>query len=191
MDDLYIDKICNGDTSAFSYLVKEYKAMAYSIAISVVKNEFIAQDVVQDAFVKAFHGLHRFERNCKFSTWFYRIVVNEALMRLKKLKNEIVVFNAEYDAELPDESILLTLKEEEQSYIINEALLKIPANESLALRLFYLQEESIREVSQITGWSESNTKVILHRARKNMLIALTLIMKLEFNERYGKLPLRQ
>jgi RNA polymerase sigma-70 factor (ECF subfamily) len=155
--------------------------MAFSVAMSVIKDEFIAQEVVQDSFVKAFGALKSFNRQSKFSTWFYRIVVNEALTRLKKLKREIISFTADYEADIPDESFLASLKDEEQTYLINEALKKLIPNESLALRLFYLQEESIKEVCEITGWSESNTKVTLHRARKNMFTVLSRVMKIEFN----------
>ncbi|MEJ7693914.1 sigma-70 family RNA polymerase sigma factor [Daejeonella sp.] len=181
MDDIYIEKVRSGDREAFRYFLKEYKDMAFSVAMSVVKDEFIAQELVQDSFVKAFNGLASFKKQSKFSTWFYRIVVNEALTRLKKLKREIVSFNADYDNEIADESVLESLKHEEQVYLINEALKKLPSNESLALRLFYLQEESIKEVCEITGWSESSTKVLLHRGRKNMFIVLSKLMRTEFN----------
>jgi RNA polymerase sigma-70 factor (ECF subfamily) len=180
MEDLYIRKVCEGDTDAFRYFVKEYKDMAFSIAVSVVKDEFIAEEVVQDAFLKAFKGLKSFNRRSKFSTWFYRIVTNEALMQLKKMKKEIVIQHSEYDNDVEDEGLLLSLQEHEQAYLINEALKKIPPKESLVLRLFYLQEESIKEVCEITGWTEANAKVMLHRARKHMLTALNEIMESEF-----------
>ncbi|MDP9230321.1 MAG: sigma-70 family RNA polymerase sigma factor [Bacteroidota bacterium] len=180
MDDIYIRKVCEGNEEAFRYFLKEYKDMAFTVAVSVVKDEFIAQEVVQDAFVKAYNGLKSFNKKSTFRTWFYRIVINEAFMRLKKLKKEIVSFTNEYKNEVADESRLLSLHEEEQTYLINKALKKLSPKESLALRLFYLQEESIKEVCEITGWSEANTKVILHRARKNMFIAFSQLMRTEF-----------
>jgi RNA polymerase sigma factor (sigma-70 family) len=174
MDDEYIRRVCNGDGEAFRYFVSKYKDMAFSIAISVVKDQFQAEEVVQDAFLSAYNGLGSFRKNARFSTWFYRIVVNQALRKLKKIKREIVSFDggSGSDNEAAEESWALSLKEEEQDYFINRALERLPPKESLALRLFYLQEESIREICQITGWSESNAKVILFRARNHMLIAL-------------------
>lgn len=180
MDEIYINKVCQGDEDAFRYFLREYKDMAFTVAVSVVKDEFIAQEVVQDAFIKAFKGLKSFNKKSTFRTWFYRIVVNEDFMCLKKLKKEIVWFGDDYKNDVPDESVLLCLQEEEQTYLINAALKKLPPKESLALRLFYLQEESIKEVCEITGWSEANTKVILQRARKNMFIAFTEIINSEF-----------
>lgn len=153
--------------------------MAFSVAISVVKDEFAAEEVVQEAFIKAFNGLRAFKGRSKFSTWFYRIVVNEALEHLRKSKRELISFNAEYMSDVADDSILESLQEEEQIYLINEALKKLAPKESLVLRLFYLEEENIKTVCDITGWSKANTKVMLHRARKSMLIVLNRLMKAE------------
>ena len=127
--------------------------------------------------MKAFKNIGSFSKKSTFSTWFYRIVMNEALMRLIKLKKEIIDYTDINDDDISDENAILSLKEDEQTYLINEALQKLSSRESLALRLFYLQEESVKEVCEITGWSEANTKIILHRARKNMFLVLTQLMK--------------
>jgi RNA polymerase sigma-70 factor (ECF subfamily) len=179
MDEFYIRKVCEGDTEAFRYFVKEYQDMAFSIAVSVVKDPFLAEEVVQDAFLKAFNGLRGFNKRSKFSTWFYRIVINEAFMRLKKIKKEIVSFCGEYEKDVGDEGLFLSVQEEEQTWLLNKALEKLAPKESLALRLFYLQEEDIKGVCDLTGWSESNAKVILFRARKNMFAVLKEMMKSE------------
>ncbi|WP_316791174.1 sigma-70 family RNA polymerase sigma factor [Pedobacter frigoris] len=178
MDDIYVRKVCAGDTEAFRYFVTQYKTMSITLAVSIVKDEFVAEEVVQDAFISAFRAINSFKFKSKFSSWFYRIVVNEAFMHLKKMKKEIVDFRQDYDEQIPDESEILTLAQDEQTHLINEALKLLPARESVVLRLFYLEEESIREVASITGWSESNVKVILHRARKNMHIAIGHLLKM-------------
>ena len=176
MDDVFIKKVCAGDQDAFRYFVSKYKDMGFTVALSVVKDAFIAQEVVQDAFVKAYKNLSSFGNRSSFRTWFYRIVVNEALMRLKKEKQELVIYTDVLSDEVADEITLSGLKEEEQIHLINKALERLPPKESLALRLFYLQEESIKEVCEVTGWTESNTKVLLHRARKNMFKIMNQLM---------------
>jgi len=178
MDDVYVEKVCQGDTDAFRYFLKKYKDMAFSLSVSIVKDEFIAEEVVQDSFVKAFNGMRSFNATSTFRTWFYRIVLNEAFQRRKKIKKDFLEFKPDYNDEIKDESILLELDKDEQIYNINEALKMLPDRESVVLRLFYLEEESIKDVCEITGWTESNTKVILHRARKSMLHALNKLMKL-------------
>ena len=178
MDDVYVEKVCQGDTDAFRYFLKKYKDMAFSLSVSILKDEFIAEEVVQDSFVKAFNGMRSFNATSTFRTWFYRIVLNEAFQRRKKFKKDFLEFQPDYNEEIADESILLALDNDEKIYNINEALKMLPGRESVVLRLFYLEEESIKDVCEITGWSESNTKVILYRARKNMLHALNKLMKL-------------
>ena len=177
MDDVYVKKVCQGDTEAFRYFLKTYKDMAFSLAVSILKDEFLADEVVQESFIKAFNGMKTFNSNSTFRTWFYRIVLNEAFQRRKKIKREFLEFQPEYKEEIMDESVLITLHKDEQIYYINEALKMLPDRESVVLRLFYLEEESIKDVCEITGWSESNTKVILHRARKSMFAALNKIRK--------------
>ena len=73
-----------GDLEAFSELVKRYDRNVFRIAQHITHNEEDAQDVVQDAFLKAYQNLEQFQGNSKFYTWLVRIAVNEALMRLRK-----------------------------------------------------------------------------------------------------------
>lgn len=178
MDDVYVEKVCQGDTESFRYFLKKYKDMAFSLSVSILKDEFIAEEVVQESFIKAFNGIKSFNSKSSFRTWFYRIVLNETFQRRKKIKREFLEFQPDYNEEIVDESILLALDKDEQIHNINEALKMLPDRESVVLRLFYLEEESIKDVCEITGWSESNTKVILHRARKSMLYALNKLIKL-------------
>lgn len=167
MEDTYIDSVLSGNVEAFSYFIKTYKNMAFNISLSIVKDEQYAEEVTQDAFMKAFNGLKKFNKSATFKSWFYRIVVNESFLRLRSLKKRqsFVSIEEQSDAILEDhfEDISDTHIEK-----INEALALLDSKESLALELFYLQELSINDITAITGWSKSNTKVILHRARKNI-----------------------
>lgn len=178
MDDLYIKKVLKGDTEAFRYFVSQHKNMAFTISMSIVKNEFTAAEVVQESFVKAFQNLKKFKGNSKFSTWFYRIVINESLKLVRKKDEKYLNVESQFSDYLQnDPSVLTQIKEDERRFYINEILNRLPANESLVLRLFYLNENSIAEICEMTGWSESKVKVTLHRARKNMEIHLLKRLK--------------
>ena len=178
MEELYIKKVIEGDEHGYRYFIQRYQDMAFSIAISVVKDEFIAEEVTQEAFMKAFEKMHTFKKHSKFSTWFYRIIVNIAFRRLdkeKKWKNEPLV--AVEDS--VDESKFDTLEADERKFYINETLKLMSANESLALRLFYLEELSLNEIKDVTGWSNSKIKVVIHRARKSFYSYLNSLLKEE------------
>lgn len=169
MDDIYIQKVLDGNQDAFRFLIKKYKNLSYSYAMSVVKDEFIAQEVLQVSFIKAYTKLNTFKRNAKFSTWLYRIVVNEAFKVLNKRKKDFVVYEeTTQNLDGGTDEMILKTDLDYQKYYINEALKKLGAKESLALRLFYLEEHSINEVKDITGWNTTNIKVLLHRGRNNM-----------------------
>src|SRR5499425_3527828 len=73
-----------GDVAAFEELVRKYDRQVFRIAQHITQNREDAQDVVQDAFLKAYEKLDQFQGNSKFYTWLVRIAVNEALMRLRK-----------------------------------------------------------------------------------------------------------
>src|SRR5271168_2585794 len=74
----------NGDVSAFEELVKRYDHRLLRIAYHVTHNREDSQDAVQEAFLKAFQNLDRFREDSQFSTWLFRITVNQSLMKLRK-----------------------------------------------------------------------------------------------------------
>src|SRR5512135_354588 len=78
----------SGDMAAFEALVRRYDRNVFRIANHITQNREDAEDVVQDAFLKAYENLHNFQEQSKFYTWLVRIAVNEALMRLRKRRPE-------------------------------------------------------------------------------------------------------
>ncbi len=180
-------KVLEGDDEAFRLIVRKHKDDAFTLAVSVVKNEAVAQDVVQVAFIKAYNKLDTFRRESKFSTWFCRIVINEAYNRRKKeQKKTEALENVSFDEISTEElnEVFSKIETDNQQYYINEALMKLPSNYSLALRLFYLKEFSLKEITEITGWTNTNTRVQLHRAREAMKKVLTELLKLKKEDLY-------
>lgn len=185
MIDVYIKNVLEGDSEAFRYIIREYKDRAYSLVMSVVKNEHEAEEVVQKAFIKVFNNLGSFKGNSEFSTWFYRIVINEAYQNVRNAKKaHNFIHEIKNDALSEESNILLKMEKDHQRYYINKLLKELSADHSLALRLFYLEEFNIDEITKITGWTNSNTKVILHRARKKMTEALTTLFGVKKEELY-------
>jgi RNA polymerase sigma factor (sigma-70 family) len=185
MDDHYIKKVLDGQTEEFRYFIKQYKDLAFSVAFSVVKNEFTAAEVVQESFVKAYENLKSFKGQSKFSTWLCRIVINESFKTARKEKRTVSETGFVSVKEYHENPVIFDeLKETEQKYYINACLNRLPANECLVLRLFYLAENSIKEICEMTGWSESNVKVHLHRGRKNIQELLQRMLNTEVKSLY-------
>lgn len=168
MDDIYVDKVIAGDIEAFRYFIKTYKNMAFGVAVSIVKDDHYAEEVVQDSFLKAFGKISTYRKSGKFKSWFYRIVVNESFQRLRKIGKHFPLMGMDNINGEPGEVEFEASGDGEKMTKIQLALKALSSNESLVINLFYLEENSLKEISQITGWPLSNTKVILHRARKNL-----------------------
>ncbi|ADB39662.1 RNA polymerase sigma factor [Spirosoma linguale] len=168
-DQVYIDKVRNGDSASYAFLVDRYKHMAYTIALRVMGNAEDAEDAAQDGFVKAYQQIHQFEGKSKFSTWLYTIVYRVAITRLEQQRVTTVPIHEEMtDAYTLQDytSQLEHLQVSQQQNYIKEAIGRLPTTEGLLITLYYLDEKSIREIEVITGLSASNIKVKLFRARK-------------------------
>ncbi|MCE1199080.1 MAG: sigma-70 family RNA polymerase sigma factor [Marinilabiliales bacterium] len=182
MDQLYIRNVLKGNREDFRFLIRKYKDLAFSVALSVVKNEYEAEEVVQEAFIKAYEHLSSFRGDAVFKTWFYKILVNEAFKKVRQSKSAPSLLRDGMAGDIEDaDAHFLGLDEEEKHLLVRDALSRMESRESLVLQLFYFEGEGIREIAGITGWSEGNVKVILHRARKHLLGIVGPLLKTEFN----------
>jgi len=173
-DHYYIKKTLNGDTNAFSFLVKRYENMVFTIALKMMHNREEAEDVAQEAFIKSFKALKRFKGDAKFSTWLYRISYNHCLDKIKEKKRFVHPENIDEfnNAELDiDSDILSVIEAKERSVIIEEALKKLKNEEQLIMTLYYFEEQSIKEIGKVLGINPNNVKIKLYRSR-NKLVSL-------------------
>lgn len=170
-DNYYIDCIIKGDVNAYTTLVDRHKRMVYTFAIKMVKVPEDAEEIAHDAFVKAYQSLKTFKQQSKFSTWLYRIVFNECVSHLRKKKLETISIDEprfSYLEAEETENFFKELNDKEQKAILMKALEKLPDDERSIITLFYLQEFSIKEIVEITDYTEANVKIKLFRARKRL-----------------------
>lgn len=188
-DQLYINKVINGDASAFAYLVDTYKNMVFSLAYKMTKNKEEAEEVTQDTFIKAFKNLSNFKGDSKFSTWLYRICYHTTLDAIKKNKKNNYTFEINevtYNQIQSVETILQGIERKERSVIMDKCLMKLPDEERSILWMFYYDELSLKEIIEVTNLSEANLKVKLHRARKKLLTIVVKNIEPEMIENYGR-----
>ena len=181
-DQIYIDKVKAGDVASFSHLVERYKDMAYTVALKILRNSEDAEEVAQDSFVKAFQQLNTFQGKSKFSTWLYTIVYRTAISRTRKKKLEVTdidgyVLNS-YTTESSSSQIDALTHEEQQKYIAL-AIDKLPELDALFVTLFYINDNTLDEIKDITGYSKTNVKVRLFRARKKLYKLLEQLLQHE------------
>lgn len=186
-DQVYINKILNGDTNAFTVLVDRYKDLVFTLALRMVKNREEAEEVSQDTFIKVYKSLNRFKGDSKFSTWIYRVAYNTCLDRLKKNKRqEYTVAIDEYTEHQVKtlENALDALEEQEKQLAIKKCLEMLPSEDSFILTLYYFEELSLDEISKITGLKPNNVKVKLFRSRKKLATILKQHLEPEIIESY-------
>ncbi len=176
-DNYYIEKVVNGQTNYFSPIVEKYKDVVFSIALKLLRNREEAEEMAQESFVKAFKALHTFKGKAKFSTWMYRITYNTCISEVRKRKMQFISTNDVQVSNEAEEMNMDDIPAENREKFVKEALEKLAEDEYTLVLLYYYKDQSIEEISQITGLTESNAKVKLHRARKRLYTILNEMLK--------------
>ena len=177
-----IERILRGDTVAFRELVNRHKDFAFTLAYRILNSREDAEEAAQDAFVRAYNGLVTFNREAKFTTWLYRIVVNCSLtvqQRRKKPTEDIENANviSKYEATKRANDTSDSLKNKEQKFYIQKALKLLSPDDVTMITLFYLKENSLEEIAETVGIETNTVKVKLHRARKRLAEAMQNLLK--------------
>lgn len=179
MDNVYIQKVLDGNIDAFKYFVTTYKEFAFSLSWSILKNDYEAEEAVQESFIKAFDKLNTYKQQATFRTWFGRIVINESLKKTGKNRIYNPVEEIPESATGETELSLDGLLTEERKYYITKVFGLLSPGESLILELYYLKDFAINEICTMTGWSASKVKMLNLRGRKNFYDHLHQILQSE------------
>src|ERR1700758_1744279 len=184
-----IASILAGQRDNFHLLIRPYEQQLYRTALALVKNEAEAEDVVQDAVLKAYRKLAGFRGDAKFSTWLIAITLNEARTRLREekraaldsLENRIEIEGDYTPAALTDwrEVPSDALERKEICALIQQAIAELPDTFREVVMLRDMEELSVQETAQALGISISLVKVRLHRARLLLQKQLAPQLKIE------------
>ncbi len=178
-----IESVKRGNQSDYAILVDRYKNKAFSLLKRMLKDEMDAEEILQDSFLKAYKALPAFKQEAKFSTWFYRIVYNTALTKLstkkRKIEKEMSSIDDHLDLKSGDNGIISERKN--TSEFITRLVAKLPEKSASVITMFYLNEMSCEEISEVMNTTVNNVKVILHRSRnalKDLIIENNYIEEL-------------
>jgi RNA polymerase sigma-70 factor (ECF subfamily) len=180
-----------GDISAFEQLIKKYDRNVFRIAQHITQNREDAEDVVQDAFLKAYQNLKQFQGNSKFYTWLVRIAVNEALMKLRKRKTSKTV-SMDEDVETEDGSVPREVadwspnpeqlfRQAELSDILAKTIQGLPTGFRTVFVLRDVEGLSTEETAETLGLSVPAVKSRLLRARLQLRERLNRYFKKKKN----------
>jgi RNA polymerase sigma factor (sigma-70 family) len=189
-DIFYIEQVLEGKINAFSYLVDKHKDKAFNLAFRICGNREEAEEIAQDAFLKAYRALKGFRMKSRFDTWLYRIVYNTAISLIRSRKKGILSVE-DFPADAIDFLTFHPNEEEAENEFRNSlvsfALQKMNEEERALISLFYYDEKNVTEISEVTGISKSNIKVKLFRARRKMTEIISKVEKKNtvYNEQAG------
>jgi RNA polymerase sigma factor (sigma-70 family) len=164
-----IERTLAGDTRVFGELVKRYQSLVFSITTRYAPNREDAEEIAQDAFIKAFKSLKDFRGESKFSTWLYTITTTSCLSFLRKKKLDIhSLDNEKVFAVVENQDSGMNanqLENKSRLSMVNDAIKLLSADDATILTLFYKGEQSLEEIAAVLAIEANAVKVRLHRAR--------------------------
>lgn len=167
-----IDEFKQGQEEAFSELVKRHKERAMKLTFMIVGNYEDAKDISQEVFIKTYRSLKGFHGKSKFSTWFYRILMNSSkdFMRKKKFKQFVTRQKDTHGRNYLEEA-KGTVRSPEHRLLgkelkghINQVIHELPMKQRWVFTLRFIEEMSLQEIADSTGQSEGTVKATLHFA---------------------------
>jgi RNA polymerase sigma-70 factor (ECF subfamily) len=165
-DEEIVEKVRRSNNELYAEIIKRYQTKLIRYAEYFTKNKQIAEDVVQESFIKAYIDLNGFNTKKKFSSWIYRIVHNIALNELKKRNRQKQIIHEEHKDEkihIEDEYIKKELQK--KTYMCLE---QMPFMYSEPLTLYFLEEKSYDEISDILRISAGTVATRINRAKAIM-----------------------
>jgi len=182
-DEQLIPFVLSGQQQAFTVLMQRNERLLRFVLQRYLNDEEAIKEVMQDAFLRAYRFLGDFRSESKFSTWLTKIAVSLAISRLRSKRYAAWDSWEDYKATQKDDAYDggAFMEKQEATQLLRKAVNQLTPHDATALDLFYFREQSIEEIRQITGWTVSNIKSRLCRARQRLQDVLE---KTEFADAY-------
>ena len=172
-----VQRVQAGDVAAFDALILKYRARVYSVVYNLTSNREDAADLTQDAFIKAFQSLHRFQGQSSFFTWIYRIAINSTFSHMRKNRLRSFFSLEAVNGEEPvSQEIIAALTDktgvERDTYVqelqekLNEAMQKLSIKHRTVVTLFEIDGLSHQEIADIMNCSVGTVRSRLHYAKQ-------------------------
>jgi RNA polymerase sigma-70 factor (ECF subfamily) len=136
----------------------------------ILGNKMLAEEATQDTFIKTYHGLAEFRAESSLKTWIYSIAYRTSIDYARRQKRSLQVRALDQEKDFANDSSgdVESMEEQDRHSWLQRGIALLPADQAAIVSIYYLQEKNIKEVSEITGLTESNIKIKLFRARKSL-----------------------
>lgn len=166
-DESLVKAARSGDDKAFAQLVGRHKRRVFRLATRFARNNDEVEDICQDAFIKVYENLASFRQEAPFEHWLTKIAVRVCHDALRSRRHEKLYQHLDQQAfDVRDSAGEARQEAQQAREFLRYALSRLTPDEQLIITLLELQEISVREAAEYTGWSEANVKVRAHRARQ-------------------------
>ena len=174
-DEEVVRRVLDGETALYELLMRRHNQRLYRVARAILRNDAEAEDVMQDAYVRAYQNLASFEGRAKFVTWLTRIAVHEALTRSRRrLRFQALDPADESNGEIMQSPASSGRSPEEQAYdrelaaVLEKAVSSLSEDHRLVFMLRDVEGMTTEETAHCLNLTEENVKVRLHRARAGL-----------------------
>ena len=167
-DQELIDRIANQDRAAVEVLYVRHQVRIYRFIMRFVRNEAIAEELTNEVFLDIWRLAGRFEGRSAVSTWMLAVARNKAISLLRKKSEEGLDEDAAANIADTSDDPEVAAQKGDKGMIIRQCMDDLSAEHREVIDLVYYHEKSVREVSEITGTSESTVKTRMFYARKNL-----------------------
>lgn len=159
-----VQRVAAGDSGLFGLLVERYSAPIFGLALRIVRDQTLAEEVTQETFIRAYEHIGTFRGACAPATWLYRIAYNRALKECRRRSfSRLDAVNEPAEEEPP-----ASRYDEQTVARMRRALTRLSPEERALVTLFYEEERPVAQIAEITGMSAGNVKVRLHRLRQHI-----------------------
>ncbi len=156
----------DGDVDAFSELVRRNQNAVYSLACRFMRDAALAEDMAQEAFLKAYRLLNGFRGDCSFSTWMYRVTCSVCLTELgRRNKRGEIEYTPSHAPRAPERDKLDAIEEQE---LVRHCVARLPEHYATAITLYYLDEAPYEEIAAAMDIPVGTLKTWMHRARRQL-----------------------
>ncbi len=169
-----VERLKAGDEQAFEEFVTEYRERVYRVAWRVLREDEAAEDCAQEAFIKVFRHIGRFEGRSSLYTWLYRITVNIALNKLKRdrFRQMVPLGDLPRRDKRASTNPLRAALSSEVAERIDEAVRELPEKQRAVFTLKFFEGLSHREIADIVGCSEGTSKANYFHAIRKLRVKL-------------------
>jgi RNA polymerase sigma factor (sigma-70 family) len=167
-EQLWIQQVLAGDKQAYSHIINKYKNRLYATILRMTKNPQDAQDLVQDAFIKVYRNLDKYDASGSFSSWLYRVSINHCMDEFRKKRYSTVQVEIDETKVVNREHPEVVFLKKEKSRQLERLISTLPEDERLIILLRYINEISYEEIGEMIDVPLSTVRNKLHRAKKKM-----------------------